>query len=188
MNLRKKLLFYFELITSIPKLVIQSFDKTKSLVKMDDFSFFTPEGWKIKKGNNFVITSSNSFSSNAQFSIYWYPFVFDHYDAVQNFIDTIKKQHKELHIVDFIIPKEIEYGNFMEIPAIFLEMKFISETWYIDNIAKIYIIHTDQRTYVITKYQSEVPKPKEIKELKEIEESFEFHEKFNPWNLEISLN
>lgn len=184
----KKILFYWSVLKSVPKIIIQSFDKSKKLIKTQDFSFFTPAGWNVKEGQNYTIATSNSLSSNTQFSIFWYNYVFDHYDALQNFISTIKKNHKELIVFDFVIAKEIEYDEFIGIPAITLEMKYISEIFYLDNISKTYIIHTEQRTYVVTKYLSEKQTEIELSEFKEIEQSFEFHEKFNPWSLDIFLN
>ena len=184
----KTILFYWSILKSIPKIIFRSFDKSKKLVKREDFSFFTPEGWNVNEGNNYIIASSNSLSSNTQFSIFWYNYVFDHYEAIESFITVIKKNHKELVVFDFVIAKEIEYDEFIGIPAISLEMKYISEAFYLDNISKIYIIHTEQRTYVVTKYLSEKQTEKELEEFKEIEQSFEFHEKFNPWNLDIFLN
>lgn len=186
--MKNRFIFYWDILISVPKVIIQSFDKSKKLVTREDFSFFTPERWNVKEGKNYIIASSNSLSSNTQFSIFWYNYVFDHYDALQSFISTIKKHHKEILIFDFVIAKEVAYDEFIGIPAITLEMKYISEAFYLDSISKTYIIHTEQRTYVVTKYLSEKQTEKELKEFKEIEQSFEFHEKFNPWNLEIFLN
>lgn len=184
----KRFLFYWSIFISILKIIIRSFDKSKKLVKRDDFSFFTPEGWNVKEGQNYIFASNSSLSSNTQFFVFWYNYVFDHYEALESFIAIIKKNHKELLLFDFVIAKEIEHDEFIGIPAISLEMKYISEAFYLDNISKTYIIHTNQRTYVITKYLSEQKTEKELSEFKEIEQSFEFHEKFNPWNLDIFLN